>query len=124
MDLPKCKICGDRHRLGGCPTSSGGGDNPSTAQVTRAARGKSDPAPPEAKRGLRVPALKSHALIGDGIALTSIAHPPGLINKIADAIRTGKLPATPTKPKFDRAEYHRNYMRDYMRKRRKKEQEK
>jgi hypothetical protein len=26
MDLPKCKICGERHRLGACsPTSSDGG---------------------------------------------------------------------------------------------------
>jgi hypothetical protein len=98
MDLPKCKICGERHRLGGCPTSSGGG----------AARGKSDPAPPEAKRGLRVPALKSHAPIGDGIALTSIAHPAPTKRKRAP------------KGTFDRTAYQR----EYMRKRRKKEQEK
>lgn len=31
--------------------------------------------------------------VGDGIALTSMAHPPGLIDKIADAIRSGKLKA-------------------------------
>jgi hypothetical protein len=29
--------------------------------------------------------------VGDGVALTSIAHPPGLIDKIADAIKSGKL---------------------------------
>src|ERR1700753_19174 len=25
MDLPKCKTCGERHRLGGCPSFSGVG---------------------------------------------------------------------------------------------------
>ena len=29
--------------------------------------------------------------VGDGIALTSMEHPPGLIDKMADAIRSGKL---------------------------------
>jgi hypothetical protein len=27
----------------------------------------------------------------DGVALTSMAHPPGLIDDLADAIRSGKL---------------------------------
>ena len=29
--------------------------------------------------------------IGDGVSLKSMAHPDGLIEKMADAIRTGKL---------------------------------
>ncbi len=29
--------------------------------------------------------------VPDGIALTSIEHPPGLIDQMADAIRSGKL---------------------------------
>jgi|SRR5882724_8890340 len=38
------------------------------------------------------------AKVGDGIALTSIAHPPGLIEKIAGAIRHGKLKFSPPNP--------------------------
>lgn len=30
-------------------------------------------------------------LLDDGVALFSIEHPPGLLDKIANAIRTGKL---------------------------------
>lgn len=29
--------------------------------------------------------------VGDGISLSSMAHPDGLIDKMADAIRSGKL---------------------------------
>jgi len=38
------------------------------------------------------------AKVGDGIALTSMAHPPGLIEKIAGAIRSGKLKVSPPNP--------------------------
>jgi hypothetical protein len=45
-------------------------------------------------KGLRILSRakpKSIEPIGDGVALTSMAHPPGLIDKIADAIKSGKL---------------------------------
>ena len=37
MDLPKCKICGERHRLGPCKSSDGGveGHAPLTRDVGR-----------------------------------------------------------------------------------------
>jgi hypothetical protein len=55
------------------------------------------------KLGLRITSLPiKPGPPGDGVALTSMEHPPGLIDKIADAIRTGKLPATPTKLKRGR----------------------
>ena len=38
------------------------------------------------------------AKVGDGIALTSMAHPPGLIEKIAGAVRSGKLKISPPNP--------------------------
>jgi len=38
------------------------------------------------------------AKVGDGVALTSVAHPPGLIEKIAGAIRSGKLKISPPNP--------------------------
>lgn len=34
----------------------------------------------------------------DGVALTSMTHPPGLIEKIAGAIRSGKLKVSPPNP--------------------------
>lgn len=40
-------------------------------------------------RGLRVKAIPGDG--GDGVALTSMEHPEGLIDKVADAIRSGKL---------------------------------
>jgi glutamate-1-semialdehyde 2,1-aminomutase/spore coat polysaccharide biosynthesis protein SpsF len=46
---------------------------------------------PTVRGGLRVPSLPSTGPIGDGVALTSMEHPPGLIDEIADAIRSGKL---------------------------------
>jgi hypothetical protein len=38
------------------------------------------------------------AKVGDGVALTSMTHPPGLIEKIAGAIRSGKLKVSPPNP--------------------------
>ena len=48
----------------------------------------------EPSKGLRILSRakeKSAEPAGDGVALTSMAHPPGLIDKIADAIKSGKL---------------------------------
>ena len=42
------------------------------------------------------------AKVGDGVALTSIPHPPGLIEKIAGAIRSGKLKVSPPNSKKGR----------------------
>jgi hypothetical protein len=62
------------------------------------------PSPREAKRGLRIESrdVKSNQPIGEGVALTSMAHPPALIDKIADAIRSGKLTTKPNKLKRGR----------------------
>lgn len=52
------------------------------------------PGPSEAKRGLRIssrPKSRTDAPIGDGVALTNMEHPAGLIDAMADAIRSGKL---------------------------------
>lgn len=38
------------------------------------------------------------AKVGDGITLTSMAHPPGLVEKIVGAIRSGKLKASLSNP--------------------------
>lgn len=55
---------------------------------------------PLPKGGLRVPSLKTSGPIGDGVALKSMAHPLGLIEKMADAIRFGKLGLKPGRPKI------------------------
>lgn len=50
------------------------------------------PLPVVRPSGLRIKSKpKSIEPSGDGIALTSMAHPPGLIDEIAGAIRSGKL---------------------------------
>jgi hypothetical protein len=60
--------------------------------------------------------------VGDGVALQSMAHPPGLIEKMAEAITAGKLSLNKrgrprkTEAGFDKTEWQR----DYMRKRREK----
>jgi hypothetical protein len=68
------------------------------------------------------PAPKSIEPTSDGIALQSIPHPPGLIEKMAEAITAGKLSLNKrgrprkTEAGFDKTEWQR----DYMRKRREK----
>lgn len=108
MDLPKCKICGEKHRLGPCPS-------------TRTAS-----AP---KHGLAIKAKVARATTpaDDGVALMSIAHPLGLIDKIADAIKDGRLALvrTPKKKRAPRGTFDRTaYQRELMRKRRQKEAKK
>jgi hypothetical protein len=39
--------------------------------------------------------------VGDGVALKSMAHPPGAIEKMAEAIRSGKLNAKRGRPKVE-----------------------
>jgi hypothetical protein len=49
--------------------------------------------PKVSSEGLRVKSLPKPKgePVGDGVALTSIQHPPGLIEKMADALSSGKL---------------------------------
>jgi glutamate-1-semialdehyde 2,1-aminomutase len=47
---------------------------------------------PTVRDGLRITSKGPNGpVVGDGIALTSMEHPEGLIDKIADAIKSGKL---------------------------------
>src|SRR4030095_5136442 len=74
----------------------------------------------DTNRGLRVspPAPRNpDDEAGDGVMLESIAHPPGLIDDIADAIQSGKLSLKKrgrprkTEDGFDKAAWQREYMR-------------
>ena len=74
---------------------------PSSAVEQRSPKPKvsgSNPEVPAKSKGFRIKTLPSVEPIGDGVALTSMAHPPGLIDEIAGAIRSGKLKSTPECP--------------------------
>jgi hypothetical protein len=45
-----------------------------------------------ANKGLRIKSREPSKSVGDGVALKSVAHPPGAIEKLAEAIVSGKLP--------------------------------
>ena len=53
MDLPKCKICGEKHRLGFCP------QNESRAKASVEAEGHGRPNRPEAEGVSRIAARRS-----------------------------------------------------------------
>jgi hypothetical protein len=93
MDLPKCRTCGERHRLGPCP-SSHPKNTPEASGTARKAPSGLVLAKPS-RNSVRASTL---AKVDDGVALTSMAHPPGLIDKIAGAIRSGKLKISPPNP--------------------------
>lgn len=46
MDLPKCRTCGERHRLGPCPSFSAKGSGEAAGQLTAAERAGSRPVAP------------------------------------------------------------------------------
>lgn len=51
--------------------------------------------------GLRISSrLKGKTASGDGVALKSMAHPPGLIDAMAEAIKSGKLSLKPGRPRL------------------------
>jgi len=60
--------------------------------------------PPEKPKGLRITSRYNGPVrTGDGVALTSMAHPPGLMEKMVDMIRRQQsrknvLPFPPPKP--------------------------
>ena len=60
------------------------------------------PDPSDAKpKGLKITSrLKLKKSSGDGVALTSMAHPPGLIDQMAEAIKSGKLSLKRGRPKI------------------------
>jgi hypothetical protein len=71
--FPKCKFCGEVHRIG-----------PQWCSALMPSVGTG---------GLRIKVLprKEVGPVGDGVMLTSKESPPGLTEKVAEAIRDGKL---------------------------------
>lgn len=97
MELPKCKICGEKHRLGPCPQIQ------SRAKATKGKVGMA---------GVKDPVRRSST--GTGLQVGEAVAVQPATSEIMD------VTAGETAPKFDRTEYHRNYMRGYMAKRRAK----
>lgn len=102
MDLPLCKICGDRHRLGGCPKFLG----PVAAQRRNWLKAMTGPARAEPVETVTPPPLAPD------------------IKEIADAPETAGAPqadqhhqaqeaaeAPPQVKKFDKVAYQRELMR-------------
>lgn len=130
MDLPKCRTCGERHRLGGCPESQAR----ATALADAKRREKSSS---EAKGKPQTPAGSK---TGDGLARNSsdgrtdeamagdVGAASGRLSgpkpasaehhESAEEVGMGSERSSPSGAKFDRDAYHRNYMKEYMRKRR------
>jgi|SRR5580693_5075146 hypothetical protein len=96
MELPKCKICGDRHRLGPCPST----------QL------KIGP-----KRVERLQEVISSATATD----KAVSAAPRVAGT-GSAGDGGSIPSRSTTKRAPRGTFDRNaYMREYMRKRRQKE---
>lgn len=92
MDLPKCRICGERHRLGPCP---------SVARSSRSAKAEK-----VAGNGERRFDPGSLAKAGDGASGKTPLQQPGVVEEAAATeIISG--------PAFDRQAYQRDYMRRY-----------
>ena len=108
MDLPKCKICGERHRLGPCP------QNQSQAKAVVDVRGIMKP---NRSREEVVSRLASGG--GGPKRQKTQGGRSGDVNAGSQAKEeANSVTAGETAPKFDRVAYHREYMREYMRKRR------
>jgi hypothetical protein len=91
--LDQLKALGDAKRVARSNTPEASGtarEAPSGSVLAGPSRNTVRASPPS--KGLRVRTKpKSVEPIGDGVALTTIAHPPGLIDAMAEAIRSGKL---------------------------------
>ena len=92
MDLPKCRICGDKHRLGGCP---------SNATKSRGSRNEiADPDAPVARQSSRSESQKvqpSDHRAQAGVASRPRGTKPAKKAKPKKKGKTKKnLPATPT----------------------------
>ena len=102
-DNPTCKLCGEAHRI-------------EPGKVCPKFRSKKIIAQPEPKR------LAPPKPVGDGVALTSIAHPkPKRAKKAPRDISKASIETIPAPPSiiaaikakaFDRAAYQREYMKD------------
>ena len=96
MDLPLCKICGDRHRLGGCPQFK------DTSEQRRAwLKAMVQPKEteiPDAPKTAAAPQVEQHHQ-----AQETPARQP-------DREQAGSLPAPQVK-KFDKVAYQRELMR-------------
>ena len=132
MDLPKCKICGEKHRLGPCPQSR------ATNPVAKATKGKAGTA--EVDGLVRRSTAGTGLRVGEAVAVqpttseimdvtsrerpaTNLARGEAVTQRTVNAPIAGSNPAEPAKKPFDRNEAHRNYMRDYMRRRRQAEKQ-
>jgi hypothetical protein len=108
MDLPKCKICGEKHRLGPCP------QNQSRAKAPVEANGHGTASRPEAESVSRVAARRSAVDVpakqAEQAGKANAGHQGG---HQPESVTAGE-----TAHQFDRVAYHREYMREYMRKRR------
>ena len=99
--IDRCKECGANLAMVGRSHRCVHG----AAQTLALARAREAKEAPAKSKGLRI-LSRPNSLpqpvepLGDGIALTSIAHPPGLIEKMADAIRSGKLSLKRGRPKI------------------------
>ncbi len=115
MDLPKCKICGGNHRLGGCPQTSSRGVAEGLVAPKATARGHGAPVPRE-----------THPVAKATKGKTGTAETNGPVRRstTGTGLRVGEAvavqPATSevmdvtageTAPRFDRNAYQREYMR-------------
>jgi len=90
-----CPICGiDRNMVGYSHRCI-----PKPDPIEDVARER-DAAPSKGLRIKSVSKSRSAEAIGDGVALTSMAHPDGLIDKMADAIKSGKLTLKRGRPRI------------------------
>lgn len=91
MDQPKCKICGERHKLGVCPTTS-------AIRLTGQRRGVEG-------LGLRTISHTTSRQAG------SAATPPRETVKLGLPDQSASETRVPDQAKFDKKAYQREYMR-------------
>lgn len=137
MELPKCRICGERHRLGGCPESvarataladakhrekSSGRTDEAKAREVKATRGRPErpKTSPELDAALALLLPSNHASqnqAGVGSERSSPETNSGAPQPRGEPARTNpvKIAGSPNKraPRgtFDRLAYQRDYMR-------------
>jgi hypothetical protein len=130
MDLPKCRTCGERHRLGPCPSSQTKSRGDEFTDLTaRQAKVRADA--PRADAGVAPSPRDANpvakATKGNTAKSDDVPKSDGVVSRratprsVATTSENLDVTAGETAPKFDRATYHRGYMRDYMRKRRQAE---
>lgn len=153
MDLPKCRTCGERHRLGPCPSTSTKAVNhakaPSRPEPARSSQpiSRSDQVQSKPQVEIRqdVSGSAGHVAIDKAgpvrnperkqpkakpASRPNVPKPDRVVTRratprsVATTSENLDVTAGETAPKFDRVAYHRGYMKEYMRKRRQKESKK